>query len=221
MAYGGRRGGVDNPDVLYVAFGSTVMVRTTAGGNLTATGTAFPGGSVADIELDPTDWQHAVVIDSNSVYETTDAGATWNDRTGDLSNSQLRTVEYYDGGTTDVFAVGGQGGVFRMITNNPDHWTEFGDLPNAVTFDLEYNAADDVLLAGTFGRGAWTVGSASTVLAVPGVLQIDGDTDFPARTTPSGLCATHSTRPFSTSSSTIRRRRRTTASRWGRSSKST
>lgn len=173
MAYGGRRLGVDNPDALYVAYGSRVFVRTTAGGTLTATGTVFPGGGVTDIELDPADWQHAFVSDSNSVYETTDAGANWTNRTGDLVNSQIRTVEFFDG-ATDVVVAGGQGGVFRMISDDPGHWTEFGDLPNAVVFDLEYNATDDLLLAGTFGRGAWTVPGASAILPVTATIRIDG-----------------------------------------------
>jgi hypothetical protein len=37
-------------------------------------------------------------------------------------------------------------------------WNKLGTgLPNALVADLDYNAADDVLLAGTLGRGAWTI----------------------------------------------------------------
>jgi hypothetical protein len=32
-------------------------------------------------------------------------------------------------------------------------------LPNVFVWDLDYNATDDVLVAGTLGRGAWTLGS--------------------------------------------------------------
>ena len=46
---GGVLNGVANPDVLFVASGSLVFVRSTAGGTLTATPTAFPGGTIRTI----------------------------------------------------------------------------------------------------------------------------------------------------------------------------
>ena len=177
LAYGGRSGGVDNPDVLYAGDDNgNVFVRTTAGGPLNATATPFPGATVSDIALDPNDWQHAFVTSSNGVWETTNRGATWTLRTGNLSNNIIQTVEYVDLGGVDVVLVGGLGGVFRMITNNPDVWTEYGAfIPNATTYDLDYNATDDVLIAGLFGRGAWEIDNASDTLAVPGVVEIFGD----------------------------------------------
>ncbi|MEJ7590723.1 MAG: hypothetical protein WKF77_04190, partial [Planctomycetaceae bacterium] len=34
-----------------------------------------------------------------------------------------------------------------------------------LVFELVYNATDDILIAGTFGRGVWTQANASTVFA--------------------------------------------------------
>ena len=39
------------------------------------------------------------------------------------------------------------------------------NLPNALVYDLVYNQQDDVLVAGTLGRGAWTFPNASAILA--------------------------------------------------------
>ena len=76
------------------------------------------------------------------------------------------------------------GRVFRMLTNNPGVWSEFGaGLPNTVV-DVEYNLADDVLVAGTFGHGAWTIEDASDFLTVNGALQIFGVRTSSVRTTP-------------------------------------
>jgi precorrin-6B methylase 2 len=189
MAYGGRRSGVDNPDVLYVGDNNgNVFVRTAAGGTLTATASPFPGGQVTDIALDPNDWQHAFVTDANGVWETTDGGATnWVARTGNLNavqrvgagNSVLQTVEYCELGAVDCVLVGGWGGVFRMSTANAGQWSEYGQfLPNAVTYELDYNAADNTLIAGTFGGGAWSIANAANTLLTTGVLQVFGDDDF-------------------------------------------
>ena len=42
-------------------------------------------------------------------------------------------------------------------------WSEFvAGLPGAPVYELDYDAVDDVLLAGTLGRGAWLVRDAST-----------------------------------------------------------
>lgn len=163
MAYGGRRGGVNNPDVLYGGSGNRVFIRTTAGGTLNATAALPTGGwLVRDIALDPNDWMTAYVIDSNQVFMTDDAGAHWTDITGNLTDGDLRSVVFVSGGDDAVF-VGGRSGVFRMLTDNPGDWVEFGiGLPEALVYDLDYDEADDVLVAGTLGRGAWLLAGVVT-----------------------------------------------------------
>jgi uncharacterized repeat protein (TIGR01451 family) len=163
MAYGGRSGGVDNPDVLYVGSGSAVFVRTTAGANLTPTA-ALPagGGTVRDVVLDPDDWRSAYVIDSNQVFRTTDAGASWTDITGNLAElgaGDFRTNEFIAGIDKDLLLLGTNAGVFLSFSSSGfTSWNKLGTgLPNAPVWDLHYDVADDVLLAGTLGRGAWTI----------------------------------------------------------------
>jgi uncharacterized repeat protein (TIGR01451 family) len=163
MAYGGRSGGVDNPDVLYVGSGSAVFVRTTAGANLTPTA-ALPagGGTVRDVVLDPDDWRSAYVIDSNQVFRTTDAGASWTDITGNLAElgaGDFRTNEFIAGIDKDLLLLGTNAGVFLSFSSSGfTSWNKLGTgLPTAPVWDLHYDVADDVLLAGTLGRGAWTI----------------------------------------------------------------
>lgn len=165
LAYGGRRGGFEHPEVLYAGSGHSVFVRSVSGGTLTTTSAPFPGTDVQDIVLDPNDWQHAFVVSSTGVWETNDMGSAWTNRTGNLANVNLRTVEYLDLAAGDVVLVGGDGGVFRMLANNPAEWTRLGEnLPRAVTYDLHYDPTDDVLLAGTLGRGAWIIPNASAAI---------------------------------------------------------
>lgn len=161
IAYGGQHLGVNNPDVLYVGFQSGVFVRTISGGALNPTA-ALPGGGdfVNGIVLDPTDWMTAYVIDQNQVFQTTNAGASWTDITGNLLGIgavNLLSIEFVPG-AQNMLVVGTNAGVFSSFTTSLTTWAAFGTgLPNAPVFELKYNLADDVLVAGTFGRGAWEI----------------------------------------------------------------
>ena len=103
---------------------------------------------------------------SSGIWETTDGGASWTQRTGNLGVTDIHTVTYAKQAAVDVVLVGGHGGVARMISSTPGTWTSYGTLPGADVYDLDYNAATDVLAAATLGRGAWTVSHASATLAV-------------------------------------------------------
>ena len=115
---------------------------------------------------------------------TRDAGGTWSNLTGNLATLVLdsRSIEFYSDGVNNVVLVGGRNGVFRTINPGVDPiWNKFGTgLPNAVVKDLHYYPAGlflvpgpsipsirgggDVLVAGTFGRGAWIIPEAGAQL---------------------------------------------------------
>ncbi|MCA9069394.1 MAG: hypothetical protein KDA84_10745, partial [Planctomycetaceae bacterium] len=152
-----------NPDVLYVGYGNEVYLRSSAAGALLPTG--FIGNYVNDIVMDSTSPSIAYVVDDRGVYLTSDSGGAWQEVTGNLStiapNGGFSSVEYI-GGSTPLVIVGGRDGVFAMRADQPNFWVEVGtDLPNAIVFDLEYDQADNVLVASTMGRGVWTIENAS------------------------------------------------------------
>jgi hypothetical protein len=173
MAYGGRSDGVDNPDVLYVGFNTdsvpsvpTVFLRTTAGAALTQTAalpTSSPFGiSVRDVVMDSDDWRSAYVVVDDQVFRTTNAGVSWTDITGNLTQlgaGDFRTALFVAGATNDLLLVGTNAGVFVSFSSSGfTSWNKLGTgLPNAPVADLDYDVADDVLVAGTLGRGAWTI----------------------------------------------------------------
>lgn len=151
------------------------------------------GNAVRGIAVDPTNWQRVWVLDAQgNVWFSPNAGQTawdtdnnpvtadkfWGKISDGLSNlpgaklSQQITVDRIGG--KDVVLVGGQGGVFRKIDDGP--WHEYGvGLPNAMVTSLDrIGGADDLLLAGTFGRGAWTLDNAGLTLAAPTVMTITG-----------------------------------------------
>ena len=185
MVVGGRLGGADNAEVLIVGSGNRVFVRSTAGGTLTATPTNFPGTNVLNIAVDPENWQRMFVTDGTGVWSTPDAGTTWVDLTRNLAdvNFALQSLAFVATGAGGVVLAGGNFGVSRLLLGVTDAlWTRLGEnLPNALVSDLEYHADDDVLVAGTFGRGAWLLQGAQTAVEAIGALIIEGDELFPGQ----------------------------------------
>ncbi|MFO0965132.1 MAG: FG-GAP-like repeat-containing protein [Gemmataceae bacterium] len=181
MTEGGMLGGVANQNVLYAASGTRVFLRSTAGGTLTATAGQPAGvGFIQDIATDPTNWQIAYVTDGSRVFQTTDAGATWTNITGNLNDNLIHTITVANNGAgVSAVLVGETNGVFRMLSSAPGEWTKFGaGFPNSSVWGVVYNTANNVLVAGTSGRGAFEVQNASANLFTQSVLQICGDQDF-------------------------------------------
>ncbi|MGH9361084.1 MAG: hypothetical protein ACRD2T_04150, partial [Thermoanaerobaculia bacterium] len=191
VAYGDRPGG-PNADFLYVGSGNQVWVRTGgpaaflgAPAPLTVTA-ALPGiganDLVTDVVLDPANPNVAFAVtrgpSGGNVFQTRNAGGVWRRLTGTLSQRELFAVEIIPGDVIDLVVVGGSTGVFVSLIDPrtgdaSTTWTEFGvDLPNVPVWDLDYDAADDVLAAGTLGRGAWILGNvqdaAEVLLRSPG-----------------------------------------------------
>jgi hypothetical protein len=175
LAYGGRLNGVANPDVFYAGGASDdvltgtgrVFHRAHAGDAVTALA-AYPGGTVIGLVMDPQDYRRVYVVDQqNRVWGSFDEGASWTELTANLHSLTIdtlgRSIEIYSASPSpadDVLMVGNMGGVFALAhPGTPGAtWAVLGEgLPHALALDLHYDYTDNVLLAGTLGRGAWTL----------------------------------------------------------------
>ncbi len=145
-------GNANNPDMFYVATGSSVAVRTSAGGSITTN--AVPGaGRITGVAMDPDNPQIVYAIDSDQVFRSTNAGAAWTDVTGLLTDTNLRSIIAAQG----MLFVGGGQGVYVMDTVSGT-WYDFGSgLPHAPVWDLDYDNGDHLLAASALGRGVWTL----------------------------------------------------------------
>lgn len=154
-------GAAGNADALYVGSGSSVFVRTSAGATL-APAVGYPGGYVAAICIDPNDANSAFVVDLvGHVFLTRNAGASWSDISGNLAvlaPGTHRTLVYSTQPKFGAVLVGGDDGVFSAVGPDFNKWTKHGiGLPRAPVLQLDYNRKDNVLIAGTLGRGAWII----------------------------------------------------------------
>jgi len=97
------------------------------------------------------------VIDARRVFWTPDAGSSWTDVTGDLPRRDLRSLEFIPGPAQERLVVGTNAGVYAS-PRSFGKWTQLGtNLPNTSVHDLHYDRSDDILVAGTLGRGVWAL----------------------------------------------------------------
>jgi hypothetical protein len=134
------------------------------GGWHTITAPNLPNRIPTSFSVDPTDPGHVFVTFGafsrrwiagagvGHVFESTDGGATWTDRSGNLPDAPANDVVVVQG----QLLVGTDVGVFATSATAPGAWTRFGtDLPNASTNDLAVAPGSDYVVAATHGRGLW------------------------------------------------------------------
>ena len=164
-------GGLGNADLLVVGAGDRLFIRTGAHpASLTQVAT-YPGTgtgrTVRDIVIDPANAGAIYLTNTTQVFQTLDGGATWNDITGNIQSFlpiALRAIAFVPRAdthnpalTNDALVVSTFNGIFVAYESSGfTQWSRLGtDLPNAPILDLFYDAENQVLAAGTLGRGAW------------------------------------------------------------------
>jgi hypothetical protein len=169
LAYGAAA----NPDFLYAGATDRVFVRIAAPPAPLVQSLSFPGtgtgSAVIDIAIDPDDANTAFVVNTVRVFRTTNAGITWTDVTGNFQSfvpSTPRAIVYAATPAGDAVIVGTQNGIyFATAATGFTSWQRLGNgLPTVPVFDLDYDRGDDLLVAGTVGRGAWKLLDVSTAV---------------------------------------------------------
>ena len=163
VAYGAR----NTPDIVYLSgTPDQVYVRTGGPGSAVVQSTSYPGTGtgrgVIDIAINPDNGNDAFVADDFRVYRTQNAGGSWTDLTGNLGSFDpgfLGSNVYIENDAGDALVVGADRGVFIAFQDSGfSAWQRLGSgLPNAPVMDLDYDFDDDILIAGLFGRGAFSL----------------------------------------------------------------
>jgi hypothetical protein len=86
------------------------------------------------------------------VFESTNGGTSWTDRSGNLPDAPVNDVVVFHG----KLVVGTDVGVFLTAAASPGSWSRAGsNLPNASTNDLVVAPGGGYLISATHGRGIW------------------------------------------------------------------
>lgn len=110
------------------------------------------------VHPDEADQAYAVVggFGTGHVFQTTDGGRTWRDRTGNLTDHPVNAV-LYDPENPDGIYIGTDLGVFHSPRGG-DSWDMLADgFPTVAVFDLAVAPGTGRLVAATHGRGMFEI----------------------------------------------------------------
>jgi hypothetical protein len=147
-----------NPEFLYFASTTGLFLRTSAAPTL-PTQVNTLSATVRDVAADRTAPARLFAITDLNVFFSSDSGANFANINGNLAaldTGDFRSLVYVPA-TDGALVLGASRGVFFARSSTGfTTWARLGTgLPNALTFDLDYDVTDQVLIAGQLGRGAW------------------------------------------------------------------
>ncbi|MBS4058647.1 MAG: PKD domain-containing protein [Bacteroidales bacterium] len=154
-----------NLEVLYAASGNRLYrsdnVKDDAVNWTNLTATLPVTNSITAIETSPIDENIVYIAQQNRIYKSLDKGTTWQNITGTLPDVNFNTIAYYRNSSEGLY-LGTDIGIFYRDASMND-WIAYSDgfpASGRVTeIEIYYDPADaanDLLRAGTYGRGLWS-----------------------------------------------------------------
>jgi photosystem II stability/assembly factor-like uncharacterized protein len=150
-----------NPQILYATTGSSIFLSTDGGVTFTNKTSGLPSRTITSINIHPTDENIALLTFSGfgtgKVYKTTNMGNTWFSISGNLPDSPVNDgfIYIYDNMNPNTYFIATDIGVF-LTQDNGTTWVELpNNLPNTVIMHLDYSHSNQMLRAGTHGRGVY------------------------------------------------------------------
>jgi photosystem II stability/assembly factor-like uncharacterized protein len=150
-----------NPSVLYATTGGTIFLSTDGGATFTNKTSGLPSRTITSVNIHPNDENIALLtfsgFSTNKVYKTTNMGNTWTSIHGNLPDSPVNDgfIYTYDVLNPNTYFVATDIGVF-LTQDNGTSWVELpNNLPNTVIMHLDYSHSNQMMRAGTHGRGVY------------------------------------------------------------------
>ncbi|HSP87275.1 MAG TPA: T9SS type A sorting domain-containing protein [Ignavibacteriaceae bacterium] len=150
-----------NPDIMFATSGSQVFKSTNGGVSWLNITSGLPARTITSVYIHPTNSDLVVLTFSgfgtNKVYKTTNGGTNWFSIHGNLPDSPVNDIFIYtyDAQNPNTYFVATDVGVF-LTKDDGLTWKELADgLPNTVIMHLDYSPSNQMLRAGTHGRGVY------------------------------------------------------------------
>ncbi len=149
-----------NEDYIYAASYGKIVVSKDAGLTWENIKPGLPYYNITDITVATGDPERVWVTfsdynNADKVYETTDAGSSWQNISGNnLPGLPVNCIVYQGGAKEDLY-IGTDVGVYHK-DNTMSEWEPFNNgLPNVIVSELEIHYNNGTISAATFGRGVW------------------------------------------------------------------
>jgi hypothetical protein len=156
-----------DPRTIYTGASDGSVNITRDGGSTFTPSAGLPNRYVTRVVVDPSDATHALLtlsgFGTGHAFETTNAGATWNDISAGLVDAPANAIAFVPG---VGIMVGTDVGVFQAPSPGANWVSGPAGIPNAIVYDLISVPGANLVVAGTYGRGmfAYTVGGDTPVL---------------------------------------------------------
>jgi uncharacterized repeat protein (TIGR01451 family) len=161
---GTEEGWVWHADDMLSSTGNANWVRSDAAGAV------LPGRPVGSFAVDKSNWRTAYVSFegynaatpgvSGHVFKTTDGGQTWTNVTGNLPDNPVNSL-LLDPSDPNTLYAGSDVGAF-VTHDGGTSWAPIGNgLPRVNVWQMDYDPSRAMLVAGTHGRGTWTLDTAA------------------------------------------------------------
>ncbi len=150
-----------NENYLYAGTSDGIVQRSIDGGNnWTDVSTDLPNRYVTMLKASPT-LENTVYVSCSGykdndniphIHKSTNNGTSWIDISGDLPQLAVNDILILEGTNDEHIFVGTDGGVYYTLDSGAN-WQRAGvGMPIVSVYDIEYDAVNKKLIAGTFAR---------------------------------------------------------------------
>ncbi len=150
-----------NPSIMFAASGASIFKSTDGGVTWTNVTSGLPNKTITSVNIYPTNSDEVFLTFSgfgtSKVYRSSNGGSTWVSISGNLPDTPVNDIFIYSSnpGNPNTYFVATDIGIF-VTENNGANWVEIStDLPNTVVMHLDYSPGNQMLRAGTHGRGVY------------------------------------------------------------------
>ena len=150
-----------DPNIMFATSSSSVFKSTDAGATWTNVTSGLPGRTITSVSVHPTDASVVMLTFSgfgtNKVYKSTNGGSSWVSVSGNLPDTPVNDLLIFTNNpaSTNTYFVATDIGIF-LTENDGTNWFEVSEgMPNTVVMHLDYSPSNQMLRAGTHGRGVF------------------------------------------------------------------
>jgi len=150
-----------DPNIMFATSSSSVFKSTDAGATWTNVTSGLPSRTITSVSVHPTNSSIVMLTFSgfgtSKVYKSTNGGSSWLSVSGNLPDTPVNDLLIFTNNpaSTNTYFAATDIGIF-LTENDGTNWFEVSEgMPNTVVMHLDYSSSNQMLRAGTHGRGVY------------------------------------------------------------------